>query len=54
MSSRSARHPFERLYERRNFSENALFLGEVLRIQRAHFRQNVIELRAIVAATQAA
>ena len=41
-------HTFELLNESSDFLEHALLFGQVLRIKRAHLRQNGIELGAIV------
>jgi len=44
-----APHPFELFDKSCDLLKNALLLGQVLRIERAHFRQNTIEFRAILA-----
>lgn len=41
-------HTFELLNESGNFPEHALLFGEILRIKRAHLRQNGIEFSTIV------
>jgi len=41
-------HTLELLHKSRDFLEDSLLLGQELRVQWAHLRQNRIELRAIL------